>query len=264
MDVTYENNMILVEKFPNRVAKVTLNHPPLNVFTLNMMLELKDTLKKIDTDPEVNCIVVCGNQRAFCAGSDIKEIRTVYDDIVDKKLFLENEMFNLFEYIDVVSIAALEGVACGGGIVMALACDMRIMASDARVAFSEINHGLRPGSGCFRLPKLLGPAKALEYMLLGEFIPAQEALDTEMVNHVCEPGKAVETAMDLADRISRKSRQSVRLIRRSVREMWLKTSEECFWQNLHLSAQVYDADEWNEGVAAFLEKRKPDFTRFWK
>jgi len=263
MSAEYENNLVLVEKFPNKVAKVTLNNPPLNICTLDMMQELKNTLKKINADPDIYCMILCGNEKAFCVGSNLKEIYKVCDDVVDKKLFRENETFNMLEYNNVVSIAALEGVACGGGVEMSLACDMRIMASDARLALPEVNSGLRPGSGCFRLPKLAGPSKALELMLTGEFISAAEALGIRMVNRISEPGKAFDAAMEIADKITHKSRHSVQLIRRSVREMWLKTSEECFWQNLHFSAEIYDRDEWKEGVNAFMEKRKPDFTKFW-
>jgi|SRR5690554_2346432 len=260
MNIQYKNECILVEKYPNKVAKITLNNPPLNIFSLSIMEELHYTLKKINKDDDVRTVVICGNERAFSVGSNIKEVHQNSDDVVGKKLLRENEAFNILECGDKFSIAVIEGVVSGGGLELSIACDMRVMANNARAAFGEVNVGLRPGSGgCFRLPKLVGPSKALELMCLGEFISAEECLRIGLVNRLAETGKGLELGLELADKVARKSQTSVRLIRKSVRELWLKTSEECFWQNLHHGAELYDTEDWKEGVNSFIEKRKPNF-----
>jgi enoyl-CoA hydratase/carnithine racemase len=258
--IEYESNLIVVEKFPNKVAKLTLNNPPLNIMLLASMQELKDTLKKIRKDDEVRCIVICGNKKAFCVGSNLKEVLGNKDDVIGKKLLRENETLNMLEGFEKFTIAAIEGYAYGGGMELAISCDMRVMSKNAKAGFPEINSGLRPGGGgCYRLPKLIGTGKALELMLLGEILDAETCEKIGLVNRITEPGKALDVAMEIAETVARKSQQSVRLIRASIRDYGFKTSEEAFWPNLHHCEELYEQDDWYEGVTAFIEKRKPNF-----
>ncbi len=261
MGSQFQNNLVLVEKYDNKVAKVTLNNPPLNLVTLPLARELRDTLKKLGEDDSVRCVVLTGcTNRALSVGSDVKEFPTVWDDVVDKKLKNENETFNMLEMMPKPVIAAIEGVVCGGGMEMSMACDIRIMSDESKAAFPEINLGVFPASGgSFRLPKLVGPAKAVELMYLGEFISAQECLRIGLVNQVVPAGTVLDTAMEMAAKIAAKPAQAVKIIKKSVREMSLKTTEGCFWDNLHFSEEVFKTPDCAEGVSAFLEKRKPNF-----
>ena len=135
----YTNKLILVEKRDNRVALVTLNNPPINMVTLPLSAELVDTMHKLDKDEDVRVIVLTGSgSKAFCVGSDIKEFPTVWDDPVGKKMKRENEAFNSIEFISKPVIAAMEGTICGGGVEMSMACDMRILAENGKMAFPEI------------------------------------------------------------------------------------------------------------------------------
>ena len=173
----YKNKLILVEKPRKNVALITLNNPPLNLVTLDLSAELRETLFKLEQDDEVRVIVLTGSgQRAFCVGSDVKEFPQVWDDVIGKKLQKENETFNCIEFLEKPVIAAMEGTVCGGGYEMAMACDLRIMSDISKIAQPEINLGVFPGSGgLFRLPRAIGQSAAMEVILTGEPLPAERA-----------------------------------------------------------------------------------------
>lgn len=259
----YQNELLLVEKRENGVALVTINNPPLNVVTLPLSRELKDTLTKLDLDEDVRCVVYTGcGERAFSVGSDVKEFPNVWDDVVNKKLKIENEAFNLLELIRKPVIAAVRGVACGGGFEQALACDIRIMGESTRVALPEVNLGVFPASGgVYRLARLIGPGRALELMYLGDFISAQECLQMGIANHVVPDDQVVDTALALAERIAQKSVDAIQVIKASCRTMWQQTTEHCFWENLHYSDTLFTTDNCKEGVTAFIEKRPAVFNQ---
>lgn len=257
----YANKSILVEILANRVAVLTLNHPPMNTVSLAMTKELHDTLCKINEEPDVRCVVLRSfSQKTFCVGSDVKEFPDVLDNVVNKKLRLENEAFNLLEYIKQPTIAAIEGTLCGGGMELAMACDLRVMSQTSRAAFPEVNLGVFPASGgSFRLPKLVGVSKAKELALLGEFISAQECLRIGLVGTLVPEGSVFDTAMQMAAKIAAKPFESVKIIKASIRELSSKTSEDCFWQNLHYSDRLFKSRDCAEGVQAFIEKRPAKF-----
>ena len=257
----YANKLVLVEKPQKGVALLTLNNPPLNMVTLDLSAELLETLHTIDRDDEVRVAVLTGSgNRSFCVGSDIKEFPRVWDDPIGKKLKRENEAFNAIEFLGKPVIAAMLGNICGGGSEMSMACDMRVLAENGKMAFPEINLGVFPASGgVFRLPKLVGPAKALELMYLGEFIDARECLRIGLVNWVVPADEVVAKALEIAGKIAVKPFESVKIIKQGVRELWLKPTGESFFDNLRLSSAVFATPDCAEGVKAFLEKRPPAF-----
>ena len=255
----YKNELILVEKPEKYVALITLNNPPLNLVTLELSAELRDTLFKLNQDDEVRVVVLTGSgTRAFCVGSNVKEFPSVWDDVIGKKLQKENETFNAIEFLDKPVIAAMEGNVCG--FEMAMACDMRILAENGRIAQPEINLGVFPGSGgLFRLPKLVGASKAMEMMYLGEFIEAEECLRLGLVNRIAPEGKTVETALAIAKAIAEKPFEAIKLIKKGVREIGMISSAECFYKNLDFSRSIFQTEDCAEGVDAFLNKRPPKF-----
>lgn len=259
--MNYQNERILVEIGDDRVVRVTLNNPPLNLVTLELCRELRETLYRLDEDDRVRVVVLTGSgTRAFCVGSDIKEFPEVWDDVVHKKLQNENLTFNAIELLSKPVIAAMEGHVLGGGCEIAMACDIRVMSQTGRIGLPEIELGVFPGSGgIFRLAKLVGPAKAVEMMYTGGILSAREALELGLVNRIVPEGTACEAATELARVIARKPFEAIRLIKRGVRELWLKTSQECFYPNLELSSHVFQTPDCAEGVQAFLQKRKPVF-----
>lgn len=259
--IEYKNEHVIVEKYENKVAKVILNNPPVNVVSTMMSEELHDVVNKLAVDEDIRCIVLCSfSQKHFCVGSDVKQFPYVWDDPIGKKMLEENTVFNAFEYLPQPTIAAIEGVACGGGLELASTCSIRLIGESTRMALPEINLGVHPGSGgCFRVSKIIGPTKTTELALLGEFIDAQECYRIGLANAVYPDGTVVEEAMKWAAKIAAKPWQSARAVKSSVREMWMKTSEECFWENLHTAGAMFLTNDCHEGVQAFLEKRAPNF-----
>jgi enoyl-CoA hydratase/carnithine racemase len=158
------------------VGVLTLDNPPLNLTTLATLDKLLAACRDIAADERLRVLVVTGSgSKAFCAGSDISEFPHVREDVVSRKLARENTAFTALEQLPMPVIAALNGVALGGGAEIALACDIRIMDETARIGFPEVKLGIFPGSGgIFRLPRLVGPAKAYELFYSGELIDAQE------------------------------------------------------------------------------------------
>lgn len=257
----YKSNLVLVEKPVKNVALLTLNNPPLNLVTLELSAELRETLFKLEHDDDVRVVVLTGSgSRAFCVGSDVKEFPQVWDDVIGKKLQKENETFNAIEFLSKPVIAAMEGTVCGGGYEMAMACDLRILAASGRIAQPEINLGVFPGSGgLFRLPKLVGASKAMEMMFLGEFIEAQDCLALGLVNKIAPDGETVKTALEMAAKIAEKPFEAIKLIKKGVREIGMVPTEQCFYKNLEFSKTIFQTPDCAEGVDAFLHKRAPKF-----
>jgi enoyl-CoA hydratase/carnithine racemase len=259
--VNYRNNLALVEKKEQGVALVTLNNPPLNLITLAVSAELTDTMQRLDRDEDVRVVVLTGSPgKAFCAGADIKEFPAVADDVIGKKLKKENDAMNSVEFLSKPVIAAMEGVVMGGGCELAMACDIRILSETGKMSLPEINLGVFPGSGgLFRLPKLVGPSKALEMMYTGDVLSAREAKEAGLVNRLAPEGQALKAALELAAQIAVKPAQSLKLIKQGVREIGYLSTAECFEKNLDFSETIFKTPDCAEGVDAFLNKRKPRF-----
>lgn len=152
---------VLVERLEQGVAKLTLNNPPLNLVTLEMTERLIEALDELEREDAVHAVVVTGTgEKAFCAGSDVKEFADVRDRVVEKKLARENEAFGRFETLSKPVIVAIEGLAYGGGCEISMACDLRITGQGAKFALPEVRLGVVPGSGgLFRLPSSSAPPK---------------------------------------------------------------------------------------------------------
>ena len=252
---------MLVERLEDGVAKLALNNPPLNLVTLGMTERLIEALDELEADDAVRAVVVTGaGDRAFCAGSDVGEFAEVRDRVVEKKLARENEAFSRFESLSKPTIAAIEGLAYGGGCEISLACDLRITGEGAKLALPEVRLGVVPGSGgLFRLPELVGPARAMQLMYLGEPIDAREAARLGLINEVVPDGEALPRALYVARSISRRPKEAVAAIKRGVRESLHSSREESVRLTLELSDHVFKSEDCAEGIRAFFEKREPRF-----
>lgn len=259
--MTSNNRLVSVERLEKGVTKLTLNNPPLNLVTLELTEQLIEALNKIEADDSVLAVVVAGTgDRALSAGSDVGEFAAVRDRVVEKKLARENQAFNSLASLPKPTIAAIEGVACGGGCEISMACDLRVIAEDAQIGLPEVNLGVVPGSGgLFRLPRLVGPARALELMYLGELIGAEEAERIGLVNRVVPKEGALPYAMNLARKLALKPREAVTAIKHGVRESTVLTDEQAVQVTLDLSDRVFKTEDCAEGVRAFVEKRQPHF-----
>jgi enoyl-CoA hydratase len=256
-----ESRLVLVERLAGGVAKLTLNNPPLNLVTLGMTRQLIEALQELERDEAVRAVVVTGaGDRAFCAGSDVKEFADVRDRVVEKKLARENEAFGRFESLSKPTVAAIEGLAYGGGCEISMACDLRITGEGARFALPEVRLGVVPGSGgLFRLPELVGPARAMKLMYLGQPIDASEAERLGLVNEVVPDGEALVRALDVARSISRQPKAAVAAVKRGVRESLHSGREDSVRLTLELSAHLFKTEDCAEGILAFFEKREPRF-----
>ena len=256
-----EDRLVLVEWLEGGVAKLTLNNPPLNLVTLGMARQLIEALDELDADGSIRAVVVTGaGDEAFCAGSDVKEFAEVRDRVVEKKLAQENRAFGGFETLPKPVIAAIEGLAYGGGCEISLACDLRVAAESARISLPVGKLGVVPGSGgLFRLPGLVGPARAMGLMCLAHPDAAREAERVGLVNEVVPDGEALRRALDVARRVSRGPKEAVAAIKRGVRESARLTREEAVRLTLELSDHVFKTKDCAEGVRAFFEKREPRF-----
>jgi enoyl-CoA hydratase len=254
-------NLVLVERSEGGVAKLTLNDPPLNLVTLEMTQRLIEALEDLEEDESVRVVVVTGaGDKAFSAGSDVKEFADVRERVVEKKLARENEAFSGFEALSKPVIAAIEGLAYGGGCEISMACDLRIVAEGARMALPEVKLGVVPGSGgLFRLPELVGPARAMKLMYLGDPISAREAERIGLVNEVVPDGEALPRALEIARKISRQPKVALAAIKRGVRESAQPTRDKAVQLTLELSDRVFKTADCAEGIRAFFEKREPRF-----
>jgi enoyl-CoA hydratase len=244
------------------VAVLTLTNPPLNLNTLAVIDHLLQVCDTLSSDDDVRVVVVTGaGDRAFCAGSDITEFADVRDQVVSKKLARENAAFTTIEQLPQPVIAALNGVTLGGGAEIALACDLRVIDAAARIGFPEVVLGVFPGAGgVFRLPRIVGAARAYELLYTGEAIDAQAALRIGLVNRIAPAGQTLATAVDWARDLAAKPALALSLIRAGVRDSFTQTIDEATQRTLADSHRVLTGPDIDEGVSAFFAKRLPRFT----
>ncbi len=252
---------IRLEKLANKVGIVYLDNPPLNILTLDMTQYLINLFSEIEEDDQVRAVIITGaGEKAFCVGADINEFAAVRDQVIKKKLGKENEALLKIEKLSKPVIAAIDGFALGGGCEIALACDIRIIAENAKIGLPEIKLGVFPGSGgIYRLPKIIGISHAMEMMYTGDSLTAQEAFRIGLVNQVTPPKQALTFAKSMAEKIAQQPKKALAAIKAGVRKAMEISQEEAIQYNLELSDVVFKSRDCAEGVAAFFEKRKPNF-----
>lgn len=250
---------LIVAKHDGYIATVQLNRPKvLNALNLGLMVELVDALESLDHDPEVRCIVIHGDERAFAAGADITEMAEA--TVVD---MIERDQFTRWDRIRRVKtpiIAAVSGFALGGGCELTMICDMIVASETARFGQPEINIGAMPGAGgTQRLTRAIGKARAMEMVLTGKMITAEEAHAAGLVNMVVPIEFYLESAMKLAREVASRPPISVRLAKEAVLksfDAFLQDGLEFERKNFYLLFAIEDK---SEGMKAFVEKRKPEW-----
>ena len=201
------------------IGCVTLNRPRvLNVYSIKMRDELYEILGAIRDDPEVRVAIFKGaGDKAFCAGADLSEFLTAPSPTIARRARRERNIWGEFLSLPQPLIAALHGYVLGSGIEIALCCDIRIAARDARFGFPEAGRGIIPGAGGTQnLPRAIGPGKALEMLLTGRYLSAQEALEMRLVNRVVPKSKLLPTAEKLARQIASLDPTAVRSAKQAV------------------------------------------------
>lgn len=246
------------------IALVTLNNPPLNVITVALVARLTEHLDALAEDPMVQVLVLTGaGKRAFCAGADIREFAEFVGPdghVLERKLIAENAMYTRLDRFPKPTIAALNGPALGGGLELAVCCDLLVAAENVRLSLPEVKLGVFPGAGgTFRVTRRVGEGRAKEMMLLGDPIDAATALDWGLINRVAPPGQALEVALDLAADLAQLPNRALQLCKQAI-DLSFETDEaDAIERTLALSETVFSTDDVREGVRAFFAKEKPTF-----
>jgi enoyl-CoA hydratase/carnithine racemase len=245
----------------DKVAIVTIDNPPVNALSTAIAHEMSDALDEIEGNSDVRALVITGTGPAFVAGADIKEFTQLQTGAQARERLEETKtIFNRIDALPIPVIAAVNGFALGGGTELALACDLRIASANARFGQPEIDLGIIPGwGGTQRLLRLIGPARTLEICLTGAQIPAQEALRMGLVNKVVPEGMVVREAKNMARLLATKSRTAVAAILTAVREGEGRALADGLAVEMDQFVGVVETPDAREGIAAFLEKRKPNF-----
>jgi enoyl-CoA hydratase len=256
--------MMLVRlEITDGVAVINLDNPPLNLFTRQLTKALGDVLAAIAADGDVRSVVVSGaGTRAFSAGSDIREFPQLMalGTVVEEKLALENEVFDQLAWLPQPTIAAIDGVALGGGAELTLCCDYRIISENGRIGFPEIHLGTVPGSGGLsRLPRLINPSTAIALLLDGRAIDARQAQEIGLVNEIVEPSHCLEVAVARAREWASRPGVAARAIKQAVLRAAREQATAEIAASLQVSRTIFATADMREGVAAFMAKRPPRF-----
>jgi len=225
------------------------------------MRELENAMKRIAADDSVKIVVITGEGPTFIVGADINKVKEVDTREKGETLTAEAQgIINLIENLRKPVIAAINGLCLGGGTELAMACHLRLIGDQAQMGLPEIMLGIMPGfGGTQRAARLLGPAKAMEIILTGKFVPAAECEKIGLVNRVVPQAELNSEAMKLAKELSFKSRLAVSAIIEAVVEGGRMSLPDGLRLESRLFGGLAESEDKKEGVAAFLEKRKPNF-----
>jgi E-phenylitaconyl-CoA hydratase len=261
--VSYET---LLYEVRNHIAYVTLNRPEvLNAISTRMTSEIIDISERINADADVRVVILTGaGDRAFCTGLDLKERAAMTDDAPPLERRRQRNRRAITSHHQAIAsiekpvIAAIRGWAVGGGLELALACDLRVAADDARLGMMEVRRGRLGGAGgTQRLPRLIGTARALEICLTGEPIDAHEAYRIGLVNRVVPVPELLAGAERLAESITKGAPLSVLAIKEAITQGVQLPLEQGLKLEAELAAALGQTEDQREGSRAFAEKREP-------
>lgn len=250
----------LIVEVEDHISLIRLNRPDaLNALNSELLGELTAALREVDANEKIRVIVIAGSEKAFAAGADIKEMSGKgFVDVVTEDMF--GSINAEFERIRKPVIAAVSGFALGGGCELAMMCDFIVASDTARFGQPEINLGVMPGmGGSQRLTRFVGKAKAMDMNLTGRFMDAAEAERSGLVSRVVPAKKLMEEAMAAAGRICEKSMLSVMAAKEAVNRSYETTLHEGLLVERRLFHSLFATEDQKEGMAAFLEKREPQF-----
>jgi enoyl-CoA hydratase/carnithine racemase len=246
------------------VAVVTIDHPPVNALSAGLLEELEGELDRLDADPETRAVVLRGaGERAFVAGADISEFPTLREAGSDNGGSARGiqKLGARMDAADTPVVAAIHGWCLGGGLELAMACDVRVASEDARLGQPEIKLGLIPGGGgTQRLPRLVGVGRALLLNMGGEPIDARTAYEWGLVEKVVPQQELLDAALEIARTFAARSPHAIAVLRELARTTRDLPLEEGLRREAEGFRRCLASEDGQEGVTAFLEKREPQFT----
>jgi enoyl-CoA hydratase len=252
----YETLVVATEE---SFGLITLNRPPANAISEALMRELNAALAGFETDDAVRSVIVTGaGDRIFCAGADLGSAFAGGD--VESFVRFGTGVVRRIERFPKPVIAAMNGHALGGGCEIAMACHFRLLKQGARMGQTESNLGIIPGyGGTQRLPRLVGRARALEFLILGTQIPAEECLALGLVNRLCREGETLAEAKALARQLAKRPPVATRLIIEAVDEGLEAPIEKALDIEVRAFLKALRTEDAAEGIQAFFAKREPEF-----
>jgi len=252
--------LIQVRTEADKVGIITLNRPKqLNALNSELMVEMGTALKLFDADPQIGCIILTGNEKAFAAGADIGAMATYSYADVYKSDYITRDWETL-RSIRKPIIAAVSGFALGGGCEVAMMCDIIIAADNARFGQPEIKLGIIPGAGgTQRLPRAIGKAKAMDLALTGRMMDAQEAERAGLVSRVVPLDKLMDEALSAALNICDYSQIAVMSAKESINRAFESSLSDGVMFERRMFHALFATDDQKEGMDAFVNKRKPVF-----
>ncbi len=246
----------------NNIALITINRPPLNPLNTQVFREFITLFSELEINNDVQVIIITGSgEKAFVAGADIQEMSTLDQISLMNMSSISRAAFSKIENISKPVIAAINGLALGGGLELALTCDLRICSDTAKFAFPEIGLGIIPGGGgTQRIQKIVGQGVAKELLYFGDMFDAERALELQIVNKVVPAKELLAVTKGWAERLAERPQIALRMLKTAVNtganidiESGLTLEAACF-------CNAFVTEDRKEGMQAFVEKRRPNYT----
>jgi len=256
-----EGELVARKNDEEGVEILTLKNPPVNALSTSLLAALARHVEELSADSKVRAVVLTGDGQYFSAGAVLKEMATLdlanAPDVVRKGHALFHRIASLRPPV----IAAINGLALGGGLELALACDLRVAGESAKLGSPEVNYGLMPAyGGTQRLPRLIGVPKAKELIFTGGMISAAEALRIGLVNKTVPAGQELRAARDLAHTIAQKAPRAVQAAKRAIAEgLQMPLAQGIEGETKLFETEVLSSQDLGEGILAFVERRPPKF-----
>ncbi len=242
------------------IAEIALRNGPLNLVTRDALRALNAAIGALAKDRDVRCVVLHGGDaRAFCAGSDIKEFAHLRGNASEDKVLFEDMVLRNLARLPMPTIAAIDGPALGGGLELALACDLRVAAAGVALGLTESRLGGLAANGAVRAARLVGPARAKRLLFMGETIDARIALEWGLVDRVTADATALDAARDWAKVIAARGPISNRLGKMLIEKSLDEALDAALGASTVAQQAIFDSDDLQEGMRAFFAKRSPVF-----
>ena len=253
-------------KVKERIAQITLNRPEnRNSMTDDVLEGLRSAVENVVDDPEVRCVIVTGKGKSFCAGADFKsgaqrDSGSAAGQLPNERSFAMYSPFLSLLSIEVPIIGALNGHAIGGGLGLAVVCDLRVANREAKYGANFVRLGLHPGMATtYLLPRLVGVPKGIELLLTGRIVTGAEAEQLGLVNYAVAPDEVLDKSWELAREIASAAPIAVRMTKRSIYENLDWHPERAARAEAHAQSRTLETEDSREGIRALLDKRPPDF-----